>query len=94
MFPAFDIETENDDCLHVYTRPTASGKTMRCYFCSNCGSRLMHARNGVANVSVRGGSLDGLTKEMLAGAVHIWTKEAVVEIPAGAERLEGEPSDD
>ena len=55
---------------------------------------LMHARNGVDSVSVKGGSLQGLTKEMLAGAVHIWTKEAVVEIPAGAESIEGEPSDD
>jgi hypothetical protein len=54
----------------------------------------MHARDGVASVSVRGGSLSGLTKEMVAGAVHIWAKEAVVEIPAGVERLDGEPSDD
>jgi hypothetical protein len=94
MFPAFTIETPNPDCLREYTRPTASGKTMRCYFCGDCGSRLMHARDGVPSVSVRGGSLLGLTREMVAGAVHIWAKEAVVEIPAGVERLEGEPDDD
>jgi hypothetical protein len=94
MFPAFKIETSNPAFLREYTRPTATGKTMRCYFCSNCGSRLMHARDGVKSVSIRGGSLQGLTKEMVAGAVHIWTKEAVVEIPEGVEQLEGEPSDE
>jgi hypothetical protein len=94
MFPAFTIETSNPEFLREYTRPTASGKTMRCYFCSKCGSRLMHARDGVKSVSIRGGSLQGLSKEMVAGAVHIWTKEAVVEIPEGVEQLEGEPSDD
>jgi hypothetical protein len=54
----------------------------------------MHSRDGVKSVSIRGGSLQGLTKEMVAGAVHIWTKEAVVEIPEGVEQLKGEPSDD
>jgi hypothetical protein len=54
----------------------------------------MHARDGVASVSVRGGSLSGLTKEMIEGAVHIWTKDAVIEIPAGVQRLDGEPSAD
>lgn len=67
---------------------------MRCYFCSVCGSRLLHARDGIKSVSVKGGSLQGLTKEMVAGAVHIWTKEAVVEIPEGVETFEGEPDDD
>lgn len=94
MFPAFTIETSNSEYLREYTRPTTTEKTMRCYFCSNCGSRLMHARDGVKSVSIRGGSLQGLTKEMVAGAVHIWTKEAVVEIPEGVEQMEGEPSDD
>lgn len=94
IFPAFTIDSANSDCLREFARPTASGKTMRCYFCSNCGSRLMHARDGVASVSVKGGSLPGLTKDMVAGAVHIWTKEAIVDIPAGVESLEGEPSDD
>jgi len=54
----------------------------------------MHSRDGVKSVSIRGGSLQGLTKEMVANAVHIWTKEAVIDIPEGVEQLEGEPSDD
>ena len=94
MFPAFTIKTSNTECLREYTRPTASGKTMRCYFCSHCGSRLMHARDGVNSVSIRGGSLQGLTKEMVGSAVHIWTSEAVINIPEGAEQMKGEPSDD
>jgi len=52
----------------------------------------MHASNR-ATVSVKGGCLVGLTKEMLEGATHIWTKEAVVPIPEGAKSCEGEPDD-
>lgn len=54
----------------------------------------MHARNGVDSVSVKGGCLTGLTKDMVAGAVHIWAQEAIVEIPAGAKKFDGEPPDD
>jgi len=42
-------------------------------------------------VSVKGGCLEGLTKEMLKKAVHIWTKTALVEIPEGVEQFEEEP---
>jgi len=54
----------------------------------------MHARDGVKSVSIRGGALDGLLSEMLSNAVHIWTADAIVEIPAGVVSLAGEPEDD
>ena len=66
---------------------------MRGFFCNECGTRLIHARDGVDSVSVKGGVLKGLTREMMRGAVHIWTREAVVDIPEGSERWEGEPED-
>lgn len=93
MFPAFNIDTTGEEHLRVWTRHTQTGKLMRCFFCGNCGSRLMHSREGVASVSIRGGCLRDLSEEMLAGATHIWVKNAVVTIPAGAQTLDGEPSD-
>lgn len=42
-------------------------------------------------VSVKSGCLDGITKEMMRSAVHIWTRSAIVDIPDGAEAYEGEP---
>ncbi len=45
-------------------------------------------------MSVKGGCLEGLTKEMVGKGVHIWVKEAVVEIPEGVEWFEEEPVED
>lgn len=39
---------------------------------------------------MKGGCLESLSKEMLKGAAHIWTKRAVVEIPEGMESHEDE----
>lgn len=93
IFPAFAIDTVNANHLQTWSRPTQSGKTMKCYFCGICGSRLMHARDGVKSVSIKGGALD-LTNEMLKDAIHIWAKKAVIEIPGGAQVFDGEPPDD
>ena len=80
--------------LREWTRPTLSGTTMRCYFCARCGSRLVHACDGEARVSVKGGALKNLlTAERLKTASHIWTKHAIVPIPEGAVRWEGEPGE-
>lgn len=43
------------------------------------------------SVSVKSGCLDGITKEMMRTAKHIWTKSAIVDIPKEAEAYEGEP---
>lgn len=87
-FPAFALSEENKKNLGVWTRPTDAGNTSDCYFCKNCGVRLIHAKRGGDSVSVKGGLVKGLdwTK-----AVHIWTKRAVVPIPEGAKQFEGEP---
>ena len=61
-----------------------------------CGARLLHQH--VSNVgeagpyvSVKAGCLDGLTKEMMRSAVHIWTKSAVIAISKDVEAHEEEP---
>ncbi|KAL7945123.1 hypothetical protein V8C42DRAFT_70630 [Trichoderma barbatum] len=65
-----------------FRRPTASGQTLYCYFCRNCGTRLIHMTPSKNVLSVKGGCIEGLdwTK-----AIHIWTKSAMVPIPEGSE---------
>ena len=48
---------------------------------------------GGSSVTVKGGCLEALTKEMLDGATHIWCKRAVTVVPEGVERCEEEPPD-
>ncbi|ROT42311.1 hypothetical protein SODALDRAFT_326490 [Sodiomyces alkalinus F11] len=80
IFPRFRLP--NMDLLSVYARPTASGHTLYCYFCRNCGTRLIHATPSKDVVSVKGGCIEGLD---WSKAVHIWTKSAMVPIPEGSE---------
>ncbi|EFR01329.1 glutathione-dependent formaldehyde-activating [Nannizzia gypsea CBS 118893] len=91
LFPAFEIPTSSPGQLGVYTRPTESGNQLDCFFCTNCGCRLVHRPRGGDTLSVKAGCLVALDKEMMKDAVHIWCKEAVIEIPEGVERWEGEP---
>ncbi|KAL2374750.1 hypothetical protein BDBG_08508 [Blastomyces gilchristii SLH14081] len=106
IFPSFDIPEPEPSVSHTITnydptsssaigihrRQTFSNKIMDCLFCKQCGVRLMHRVRGEERLSVKAGCLEGLNKEMMAGAIHIWCKEAVVEIPEGAERWDEEPS--
>lgn len=78
--------------VQSWTRPTASGGMLACFFCPTCGSRLWHARVGDdAAISVKGGSLD--QPPDLSAIHHIWTKRklAGVIIPEGARQFPGEP---
>ncbi|KAK1597437.1 glutathione-dependent formaldehyde-activating enzyme [Colletotrichum navitas] len=85
IFPKFQLPKA--ELMGVYARPTASGATLYCYFCRNCGTRLIHATPDKNVVSVKGGCIDGLDWKT---AVHIWTKNAMVPIPEGAESHEEE----
>lgn len=78
---------------HCWDRQAESGGVLRCFFCSNCGSRLYHKpmpRPG--RLSVKGGALD--QPPDLTGAKHIWTRSRLpgVEIPAGSARFKREPT--
>ena len=44
--------------------------------------------------SIKGGCLDGFTKEMMQDAVHIWTKRAIVPISEGTKSFPEEPDED
>ena len=50
----------------------------------------MHYIEGQPNMTFKAVA-EGLTKEMMDGAVHIWTKRAITVVPVGAEQYEGEP---
>jgi hypothetical protein len=95
IFPSFDIPSPFPGAIAIYARPNSNGET-KGIFCTKCGSRLMHqsiSKDGkpATAVSVKSGCLEGITKEMMRGAVHIWTKSAVVDIPYDVEAYEGEP---
>jgi hypothetical protein len=70
-----------------------SGRRYDCAFCPTCGSRLCHAGEGNAEISVKGGSLDEAPD--LRAAVHIWTGRALpgVMIPPEALRFPEEPAE-
>lgn len=80
IFPKFEIP--DTSLLSCYTRSTHNGQTLNCYFCKQCGTRLIHATPGKNVVSVKGGCIDGLDWK---AAIHIWTKSAMVPIPEGSE---------
>lgn len=76
-----------------WTRGTDSGRTLACFFCGNCGSRVWHGDKGQAHeISIKGGSLDEPVD--LTDAIHIWTSRKLpgVVIPTGARQYPGEPS--
>lgn len=81
------------DKLQVFTRPTKAGRTLDCYFCRVCGSRVYHRGRDADGVegptlNVKGGLVEGLDTE---GAVHIWTRHAVVAVPEGSVRWDESP---
>jgi len=76
-----------------WCRPTDSGRTLDCYFCPNCGSRVWHgdaARD--ETLSIKGGSLDEPID--VSAAAHIWTTRKLqgVIIPELAEQHPREPN--
>ena len=77
--------------VREWSRPTDSGRTLRCLFCAECGTRVCHASPGAETVSIKGGSLD--TPPDLTRAVHIWTSRALpgIVIPEDAVQYAGEP---
>lgn len=89
MFPNFKIPASEN--LRSFTRATSRREAMVCYFCGRCGCRLVHGGSEQKYISVKGGSLKGLTREMMQNAVHIWTKRALMPVPQDAQQFEEEP---
>lgn len=90
IFPRFKLP--DVELLSCYARPVASGHTLYCYFCRNCGTRLFHTTPTKNVVSIKGGCISGLD---WSKAIHIWTNQAMVPIPEDAESHpeEAPPSD-
>ncbi len=72
----------------MYARQTSPSKTMECWFCSDCETRLYHVPGGAAyaNRNIKPGTLDGTS--WLMPTIHFWTRSAQkwVHIPDGARR--------
>lgn len=93
MFPYFALPASNGN-VRCFLKKTSRRAAVECFFCGQCGSRLVHGGVAQKYVSVKGGCLEGLSLEMLQQAVHIWTKSAVMEIPPGVARhLEDPPEE-
>jgi hypothetical protein len=68
-----------------WSRITASGHTLDCAFCPNCGSRLWHQSSGhPAMLNIKAGTFDQPVD--LSPAVHIWVSSKLpgIVIPDGA----------
>ena len=75
-----------------WTRPTDSGRRLRCVFCAHCGSRVWHEREGAAEtLTIKAGSLDEPVD--FSTAIHIWTSRKLpgMAIPADAQQFLQEP---
>jgi hypothetical protein len=60
----------------MFARQTGPAKTMECWFCAACGTRLYHVPGGASypNRNVKPGTLDDTS--WLAPAIHFWTRSA------------------
>ncbi|KAF2019784.1 hypothetical protein BU24DRAFT_127196 [Aaosphaeria arxii CBS 175.79] len=91
IFPFFKLD-ESNPAVTYFSRTCDSGRKQNCYFCSRCGSRILHAHvleyGDPKVVAVKGGVLEGLD---WSGATHIFCRTAVVPIPDGVQRWEAEP---
>lgn len=80
--------------LQCYERPTDSGSTTRCWFCSVCGTRLYHqSARSPEVITLKAGSLDHIGD--LRPVAHIWTKrkQAWLALPPNAVTYDTQPDD-
>jgi hypothetical protein len=76
----------------AFTRKADSGGSVACHFCPDCGTRIYHAPERMAEtVNVKPGTLDDTSE--LAPRAHVWTscKQPWVPIPEGVRCFEGQP---
>jgi hypothetical protein len=78
--------------LERWSRATDGGRTLPCYFCATCGTRVWHGdKDHAQEISLKGGTFDQPVD--LHRAIHIWTRRKLpgVIIPDEAEQFPGEP---
>ena len=98
IFPYFEPPTSNAS-LCKWTRSSESGNKLDCYFCKECGTRLIHQTltpNGKEkdHTTVRAGTLDDRVNLPWTTAPHIWTRSALVGIPKGVMTYPEQPDED
>ena len=78
---------------NMFARASGPAKTMECWFCPACGTRLYHMPEGTSypNRNVKPGTLDDTS--WLVPTIHFWTRSAQtwVVIPEGAVRYDTQP---
>lgn len=86
---------EGAESMRSWDTPGEDGRIKRCYFCPNCGTRIMHGSDTPRqNVSIKAGSLDN-TRDLQPSA-HIWLQSAQPWLAIDRERylcFETEPRD-
>ena len=77
----------------MFSRRTSGTRTMECWFCPACGTRLFNMPGGAAypNHNLKPGTLDD--SSWLRPTIHFWTRSAQpwVAIPEDAVRYETQP---
>lgn len=77
-----------------WSRSTYSGGRTDCHFCTECGTRVYHARaGGKGYVTVKAGAFDDVSD--LEPRAHLWTSMKLpwTVIPDGVEQYETQPPD-
>ncbi len=78
--------------LRDFSRSSESGRSLRCTFCADCGTRIYHEPTYLEGVvNVKAGTLDDTSS--LEPALHIWTtsKQSWVAVPDRAKSFERQP---
>ena len=76
----------------TFCRTADSGKSVVCAFCPNCGTRIYHDPEAIADtVNIKPGTLDD--RSGLEPKAHVWTvsKQPWVPIPDGVRCFERQP---
>jgi len=76
----FTVEGE----LKMFERGADSGRSVRCYFCPECGTRIYHQPSyAAAVVNIRAGTLDDTS--WLEPKLHAWlsSKQPWTPVPEG-----------
>lgn len=96
-FPAFEFPPlEAKSSLSKTTRESEANREIIGWFCKGCGNRMAHTVGGMdkAWVSVSVARLVGFDWATLKdkdAVTHIWTKQAVNEVPEGFKAFEEQP---
>jgi len=78
---------------NYWSRITDSGRTLKCAFCSTCGSRVWHEFEPASDmISIKAGSLDQPID--VSNAIHLWVSRKFpgIIIPDGTKQCSKEPS--